>query len=41
MAAKALIADGGAKNYADAVSKASAADPVLAAQYRNTIGGRR
>jgi hypothetical protein len=41
MAAKALIADGGAKDYADAVSKASAADPVLAAQYRNTIGGRR
>ena len=41
MAAKALISDGGAVNYADAVSKASAADPVLAAQYRNDIGGRR
>ena len=36
-----LIAEGGAKNYADAVSKASASDPVLAAQYRNEIGGRR
>jgi hypothetical protein len=40
-AAKALVADGGAANYADAVSKASASDPVLAAQYRNEIGGRR
>ncbi len=40
MEAKALVDAGNARDYADAVAKATAANPILAHTYRNEIRGR-